>query len=181
MILFLDALALFFFTIMALLGFRRGLIEELGRLLGLILATTVAFRYYVDLAGLILAWINIDAWVTVVMSYIIVFISVLLGARMFTKLIHLLFISGSTKWMNRFMGSFFGLAKGVLIVMVLLWLVELLPHRKTDIIVQKESHFATRLNTMRTRIVTTFNWTDPVERGEKYIRDFLNPPEEKDG
>ena len=181
MILFLDALTVLFLVVMGFFGFRRGLIEELGRLLGLILATILAFRYYVDLAGFILKWLNIDAWVTVVLSYILVFFIVFMAVRMITRLIQLLFLPGSTKWMNRFMGSFFGLAKGFLIVMVFLWLVELLPNRDTAVIVQKESRLANRLNNMRKNIVITFNWSDPVGRGEIYIRDFLNTQEEKDG
>ena len=39
MIQFLDALAIFFIITTGAVGFRRGLLEELGRLLGLIFAT----------------------------------------------------------------------------------------------------------------------------------------------
>jgi len=55
MILFLDVLASFFMVVMGGVGFRRGFIEEMGRLLGLIISTIFALNYYLDLAGLILS------------------------------------------------------------------------------------------------------------------------------
>ena len=47
MIQFLDALAFFFIITMGVIGFRRGLIEELGRFLSILFATIFALKFYI--------------------------------------------------------------------------------------------------------------------------------------
>ena len=47
MIQFLDALAVFFIVAMGLVGFRRGLVEEIGRLIVLIFATNFDLKLYI--------------------------------------------------------------------------------------------------------------------------------------
>jgi uncharacterized membrane protein required for colicin V production len=126
-------------------------------------------------------WVPIDIWLLFVLSYIIIFSAVLLVARMLTKLIHFLFLSKSTKWANRVMGTVFGLIKGLLVVMIFFWMVELFPDRESTNIIMSESRMVQRLIHVRKSIISTFNWRDPVELGEKTIREFLNKMEENRG
>jgi len=97
MIQFLDALAVFFIVAMGLVGFRRGLVEEMGRLIGLIFATIFALKLYIGLGSFLISWVPIDVWVLFVLSFIIIFSAILLFARMITKLIHFLFLSKKYK------------------------------------------------------------------------------------
>ena len=73
MIQFIDALAFFFLIGMSIIGFRRGLVEELGRLLGLIFATVFSLKFYVKLGSMILNWISMDVWVLFILSFIAIF------------------------------------------------------------------------------------------------------------
>lgn len=177
----IDALATFFIITMGVIGFRRGLVEELGRLLGLIFATIFALRLYVPLGSFLTTWLPVDVWLLFVLSYILIFIGILLLARMATKLIHFLFLSKSTKWVNRAMGIIFGMAKGMLTVMIFFWMFELMPNRETSKIVTTQSKMANRMIGIRKTIVSTFNWQDPVTRGEETIRSFLQHMENSDG
>jgi len=177
----IDALAIFFIIAMGLIGFRRGLVEEMGRLLGLIFASVFALRLYVGLGSFLMEWVPIDVWLLFVLSYIIIFSGVLLIARMITKLFHFLFLSKSTKWTNRVMGTVFGLMKGLLVVMIFFWMVELFPNRESSNIIMSESKMVQRLIHVRKSIITTFNWRDPVELGEKTIREFLDNMEDYRG
>ncbi|MBT3478559.1 MAG: CvpA family protein [Candidatus Marinimicrobia bacterium] len=177
----IDALATFFIIAIGLIGFRRGLVEEMGRLLGIIFATVFALRLYVDLGSFLMVWLPVDVWLLFVLSFIIIFSGVLLLTRFITKLIHFLFLSKSTKWVNRIMGTSFGIIKGLLVVMIFFWMFELLPNRDTSNIVMKQSKLAQRLINVRKNIITTFNWKDPVELGEKTIREFLNTMENNNG
>ena len=43
---FIDGLAVFYLVVMGMIGFKRGLIEELGRLLGLVFAAFFSFKYF---------------------------------------------------------------------------------------------------------------------------------------
>ena len=181
MIQFIDALAIFFIIAMAIIGFRRGLVEELGRLLGIIFATVFALRFYVELGSFLIPWITMDVWLLFILSFIVIFTIVLLLARIMTKLIHFLFLSKSTKWTNRVMGIVFGVAKGILVVMIFFWMFELMPNRETSKIVTTQSKMAKRMIGIRKLIVSTFNWKDPVTKGEETIRSFLKNMENSHG
>ena len=89
------------------------------------------------------------------------------------KLIHYLFLSKSTNWVNRLLGTFFGIAKGLLFVMIFFWVFEIIPNSTIKEIVRKESMIADHLVELRKTIVLTFNFSDPVEKGEKTIFDYL--------
>jgi membrane protein required for colicin V production len=181
MIQFIDALAIFFIIAMATIGFRRGLVEELGRLLGIIFATVFALRLYVGLGSFLITWLTMDVWLLFILSFIVIFTIVLLLARIMTKLIHFLFLSKSTKWTNRVMGIVFGVAKGILVVMIFFWIFELTPNREKADIVNQQSIISQRLVDIRKSIVSTFNLNDHVEKGEKTIREFLNSTEDTGG
>ena len=73
MIQFIDALAIFFIIAMATIGFRRGLVEELGRLLGIIFATVFALRLYVGLGSFLMTWLTMDVWLLFILSFIVIF------------------------------------------------------------------------------------------------------------
>ena len=96
MIQFLDALAFFFLIGMSVVGFRRGLVEELGRLLGLVIATVFSLKLYIRLGSLLLNWIPMDIWVLFILSFILIFSIILISMRILTRLIQFLFISKSS-------------------------------------------------------------------------------------
>ena len=79
------------------------------------------------------------------------------------------------------MGTSFGLAKGLLVIMIFFWMIELLPNRDNADIIIKKSNLAQKLIYARKSIITTFDWDDPVDLGEKTIREFLNMMEENRG
>ena len=101
MVLFLDTLAILFMMLNSFIGFNRGFIEELGRLLGLLLSSLIASNFYVGLGTLMVRTIPADPWAIFVLSYIIIFLVALLGVRVITKLIHFMFLSKSTKLINK--------------------------------------------------------------------------------
>ena len=59
---FLDGLALFYIIFNGVLGFNRGLVDELGRLLGLVLSILIATSKTVELSSFFLEYINIEPW-----------------------------------------------------------------------------------------------------------------------
>ena len=173
MIQFLDALAIFFMISMGVIGFRRGVIEELGRLLGLIISMIFSLSFYLDLSSFLIQWIKFDITVLTILSFILLFSIILITIRIITKLIHYLFLSKSTNLVNRLMGIIFGMCKGMLFVMVFFWVFEIIPNDTTKEIVSKKSMIAGHLVELRKSIVLTFNLNDPIEKGEKTILDYL--------
>ena len=87
MIQFLDALAIFFIITTGVVGFRRGLLEELGRLLGLIFATIFSLNLYIGIGSNIIEWVKIDPSIHFILNIILSISLILISKRMITKLI----------------------------------------------------------------------------------------------
>lgn len=180
MILFLDALAGFFLVVMGLVGLRRGLVEELGRLLGLVVAALVAFRYYLELGQWLMGWIKLGGPLTLVLSYSAVFAVTLLITRLVTRLVQLLFLPRGVKWANRVMGVVFGFSKGILVLVIVVWLVDLFPDRGWARVVRRESSLVPPLTGIRNSVIQFFNMSDPVQQGEEFIKQFIEDIEIED-
>ena len=174
MVLFLDTLAFLFMVLNSFIGFSRGFIEELGRLLGLLLSSIIASNFYVVLGTFLARILPSDPWAIFVLSFVIIFLGSLFGIRLITKLIHFMFLSKSTKWVNKLLGAFFGFMKGGVIVMIFFWIFELVPNEKVSNVIVNNSFSADRLIAIRKSIISTFNWQDPVKKGENAINNFLS-------
>ena len=174
MVLFLDTLAIFFMALNSFIGFNRGFIEELGRLLGLLLSSVIASNFYVGLGTILTQTLPVDPWAMFVLSYIVIFLAALFGVRVITKLIHFMFLSKSTKWVNKFLGGFFGFIKGAIIVTMFFWMFELVPDKNISNAVLNNSISADKLVKIRKVIISTFNWNDPIKKGETTINNFLS-------
>ena len=174
MVLFLDTLAIFFMALNSFIGFNRGFIEELGRLLGLLLSSIIASNFYVGLGTILTQTLPADPWAMFVLSYIVIFLAALFGVRVITKLIHFMFLSKSTKWVNKFLGGFFGFIKGAIIVTMFFWMFELVPDKNISNAVLNNSISADKLVKIRKVIISTFNWNDPIKKGETTINNFLS-------
>ena len=174
MVLFLDTLAFLFMMLNSFIGFNRGLIEELGRLLGLLLSSIIASNFYIGLGTFMTRMLPADPWVIFVLSFVIIFLGSLFGIRLITKLIHFMFLSKSTKWVNKFLGALLGFLKGVVIVMIFFWMFELVPNEKISNAVVNNSFSADKLIAIRKSVISTFNLKDPVKKGENAINNFLS-------
>jgi len=181
MIQFLDAFAIFFIMTTGVVGFRRGLLEEFGRLVGLIFATIFSLNFYIDIGTFIIRWIKLDASILFILTFILIFSIILILTRMITKLVHYLFLSKSTNWVNRLLGTFFGMSKGILFVMIFFWIFEIIPNTTIKEIVNQKSIIADHLVQLRKTIVITFNFSDPVAKGEKTILNYLKTMENTGG
>ena len=155
------------------IGFKRGFIEELGRLLGLFFSSMIALKYYISLGELFLGIFSFDPWAIFVISFTTVFIASLFFMRLLTKLIHFMFLSKSTKWVNKVLGVIFGCCKGAFLVMMFFWMLEILPSEKTSNVVISNSRAAKNFIEVRKSVVSIFHLDDPVLEGEKAIKDFM--------
>ncbi len=174
MILFLDVLACFFIAIMGSIGFRRGFIEEMGRLIGLIISTVFSLKYYLTLSSKILTFINLNTFVVMVISFSIIFVLMLFIIRVLTRFFHILLTSRGTKFANRSMGFVFGSLKGIIILMLIYWTIDLFPSNKWISIIRKESYLSYKFTNTRYVIINLFHLEDPVKEGEVFIKEMIN-------
>ncbi len=169
---FLDGLAICFLCLMGTVGFQRGLIEELGRLIGLILAVLFSTQNSVALSELIMSVVEIDQWIAVFLGFTGIFSLTLIAVRILTKFFHIALLSKANRWVNDSFGFIFGAVKGLMMVIVFVWLLALLPMEKWTDIIQRNSAIARTGNRMRVVIVEFFGWDDPV----KLTCDFILHP-----
>ncbi|MFQ6678113.1 MAG: CvpA family protein [Fidelibacterota bacterium] len=178
MILFLDILTMMFIVAMGAIGFKRGLVEELGRLIGLIVASSFAWSYYIKLSDVVLNAININPWVVMILDYFIIFSVVLLIVRILTKFTHLLLLAKSTKLLNRGMGFIFGIFKAALLVTIFLWIVDIAPLDNWSNIIHEQSKIASSLRSTRQKLINIFNIQDPIQKSEQYIQELMENEDE---
>tara|TARA_B100000700_G_C14903808_1_gene788676 strand:- start:458 stop:985 length:528 start_codon:yes stop_codon:yes gene_type:complete len=172
---FLDGLALLFILFLGYNGFKKGLIEEFGRLMGLILAVTISISKTTELEIKLKEIIHLQDWAVNFLSFTILFTATLLISRLITKMFHIALLSKSNQSMNRTLGFTFGLIKGFFITTIFIWFITLLPLRKWTMIIEKNSKIAKLGNEVRISVVDFFNWEDPILIGESYIKQITQP------
>ena len=173
MILFLDVLACFFIAIMGSIGFRRGFIEEIGRLIGLLVSTLFSLKYYLLLSAKILSIIQLNTFVVMVISFTTIFVLMLFIVRVLTRFFHILLTSRGIKFATRSMGFVFGALKGIIILMIFYWSIDLFPNNKWVSIIQKESYLSYRFTNTRFIIINLFHLEDPIKEGEIFLKDMM--------
>jgi uncharacterized membrane protein required for colicin V production len=171
----LDGVAIAFILLWGYQGFKNGLIEELGRLLGLIVAILISMSKSSDLSLKVTEFIQIEYWLSIFISFSILFISIIFTARFFTKLIKIAFLSQGNQLMNRLLGLFFGALKGCGMIIVLVWIIAILPLKKLTSFINQNSRLAVIGNDLRISTVSFFNWEDPVMVSESYIKKLTKP------
>ncbi len=170
----IDGAGVFYLIIMGMIGFKRGLIEELGRFVGLVIATLLSFKYYIVVAGKIHEIISIDPIVEIIIASAGIFALSVFGIRIITKFIHIAFLSDSNKWINQFMGVLFGALKGLVILAVFIWLIDILPLDNWSDTLSQESTLVKSNIAIRDGIIDVFQWSDPVKKSEDYIRNITS-------
>ena len=154
---FLDGLALFYILFNGVLGFNRGLVDELGRLIGLVLS------------------ILISTSKTSFLSFCVIFSVILLCGRVVTRLFKIALLSRSNIWMDNILGFIFGSLKGYCIIAVFIWVIIILPLDKWTMIIEQNSNIVKTTNEFRVAIISFFGWEDPVNFSENFIKKLVQP------
>ncbi len=173
--LFLDSLVICIVILFGYNGYTKGFIEELGRLLGLIIAILLAISRGPELAFELNQILKFDNRIILFFSYIFLFFVVFLFSRILTKFVNIAFLSGDNHFINHFLGFIFGLFKGLVVLASLVWFISILPLHKWTNIINDNSRFAYYSNNIRIGIVSFFNWEDPISLSESYIKNLTQP------
>ena len=172
---FLDGLALFYILFNGVLGFSRGLVEELGRLVGLVLSILIATSKTAYLSSFILGHFSVQPWQSTFLSFCVIFCLALLFGRVVTRLFKIALLSRSNIWMDNLLGFIFGNLKGYCIIAVFIWIIIILPLDKWTMIIEQNSKIVKTTNAFRINIVSFFGWEDPVNLSENFIKKLVQP------
>ena len=172
---FLDGAAILFILFLGYIGFNRGLIEELGRLIGLIIAILISMSNTKSISDKIVGIVGLDDWIIKILTFTLLFIVTIVLTRLLTKMLNIAILSKNNQMMNQSLGFTFGAFKGFIIIMTILWFIALLPKQKWTSFMDKKSNILIISNQFRISIISFFNWDDPVELSESYIKQLTQP------
>ena len=172
---FLDGFAILFILFLGYNGFNRGLIEELGRLIGLIIAILISISNTKSVSDKIIGIMGLDDWIIKILTFSLLFIAAITLTRLLTKMLNIAIISKNNQMMNQSLGFTFGAFKGFFIIMTILWFIALLPKQEWTSFMGKKSNISKISNQFRISLVSFFNWDDPVELSESYIKQLTQP------
>ena len=103
---FLDGLAFLYMLLNGTLGFTRGLVDELGRLIGLVISILVAISQTVNISNLILDKIDLEPWLAVFIGFSSIFTVILISSRLITRLFQIALLSKANIWINSLLGFY---------------------------------------------------------------------------
>ena len=172
---FLDGFAILFILFLGYNGFNRGLIEELGRLIGLIIAIIISMSNTKSVSDKIIGIVGLDDWIIKILTFSLLFIATIILTRLLTKMLNIAILSKNNQMMNQSLGFTFGAFKGFFIIMTIFWFIALLPKQKWTSFMSKKSNISKISNQFRISIISFFNWDDPVELSESYIKQLTQP------
>ena len=173
MILFIDGLVVFNASINGYLGLKRGFLEEISRMLGLAFSIIISFNNYLNLSEIISKWNSLNQKGVLIISYLIIFIISIQFFRLISKIFQFLFISKSTKMINKLLGALFGFFKGMIFISIFIWFFELIPNHKISKIILSESKITSQLVNARTTISEIFYFDKPIKENEKRIEKLI--------
>ncbi|MBU0712361.1 CvpA family protein [bacterium] len=116
-----DLIVIIVIGVLGFLGLRQGLIEEALKLIGIILASTFAVRFYGLGVALIQDMFNISEGVQTIIGFIIVFLIVYLSIQLLSSILKRIVSTLKLAWLDRLSGLAFGALKGILIMSIIAW------------------------------------------------------------
>ncbi len=127
---YFDMLVFVIVGLFALAGIRRGLVAELLKIVGLVVAILIAIEFADLLAAKIAGVVNASQESLVVISFILIILGIMLLFRIAVELLQRILHYSMLGWVDRLGGAMFGAVKATIIVSLLLWGLLFLPMKQ---------------------------------------------------
>ncbi len=173
--LFIDGLAILYMLFNGVLGHSRGLVDELGRLIGLVLSIIISTSQTVSVSEIILEKIHLEHWLATIIAFGSIFSIIIILIRLITRLFKIALLSKENIWINSILGFLFGMLKGYCIITVFIWIIIILPLDIWTNIIEQNSRIFQTTNHFRNSMVNFFGWEDPLNYSQNFIRDMVQP------
>lgn len=161
---FLDVLIGAFLIWWCFLGFKRGFIEELSRFAGIVIAFFATQSYSPVMVLKLRSIFEVESWILLMVSSIVLFGGTLMMVRFTAQFLHQFFVTRSLKVADRVLGITFGLVKGSLIVVIIVWGLSVSPGKDWAHIMRDSSEIVGRLMHMKEITLEKFGVQDPVKK-----------------
>jgi len=117
-------------VVLTVRGVIRGFVEEFGSVAALFLGLGGAISLYKSVATLLNRWFGVSMWNPLI-AFLVIFLLLYLLVKLLERLLAALFDKLDLERLDRALGFFLGLAEGLLLVCVLLFLLNWLPFLNT--------------------------------------------------
>lgn len=134
----LDLIILGLMTFFLIKGIFRGFFREISSLAGIISGFLIGNHYYHPMANLLRAHIPFERFLPLI-SFVILFILVVIVFNLFGLLLHHLFKRLFIGWFDRSLGVCFALTKGIIICYLLIVLLTFFMPSKNPLIVKSKA------------------------------------------
>jgi membrane protein required for colicin V production len=134
----LDVVILGLLAFLVIKGIFRGFFREVASLAGIIVGLIIGNHYHPQMATFLRAYIPLEKTLPL-LSFIIVFILVVIGFHLCGLLLHTLFKRLLIGWFDRALGVFFALIKGVILSYLLIVLLTFFVPSTTPLIAKSKS------------------------------------------
>jgi len=134
---FLDVILAIPIVLLALSGYKKGLIKEVASLVALILGIYFAIYFSDIVASYLLEYFDISHRYVFIVAFILTFIGVVLVVSLLGRMLDKIASLAALGFINKFFGLIFGFLKGVVIMSVLIMLFNMID--SNDSILKKDT------------------------------------------
>lgn len=177
----LDYIILGLMTFFLIKGFFRGFFREISSLAGIILGLLIGNHYNHYMANLLGAYIPFEKFLPLI-SFIILFILVVIVFNLFGSFLHHLFKRLFIGWFDRSLGIAFALIKGIIVCYLLIVLLTfLMPSKSLLIAKSKAARLVTITYQSMTRLISPDlykTWKKRISREAEKVGEVISEGKE---
>ncbi len=165
----LDIILGVFLLILMFNGFRKGFIKSVIGLLGLVVIVFFIAKTGHLVKALLITKFEFGEILAMILSYILIAFIITIVAKIVIKILQIIIDFLRINWLNKLLGTLFGLFNGALIIAIIILLVNLSPLEST---IHK--------GTSDSRIIATIRTiTERIETDYPKIKELQKPVQEK--
>ena len=120
----LDLLLLIPVVWLCIRGFSKGFIIELASLIGMVLGILAAWYFSGYVIDFLKGYFTLTEQVLRIIAYVVIFLAVMLVVYLIGKAIEKVAEVVMLGWLNKLLGAIFGMAKGIVLVGIILFIFE---------------------------------------------------------
>lgn len=121
---FLDLIILIPVVWLCIRGFSKGLIIELATLIGFVVGILAAWYFSGYVQDLLKEYFTLNDQALRIISYIVIFLVVILVFYLIGKVLEKVIDLVMLGWLNKILGGIIGLAKGIVLICIILFIIE---------------------------------------------------------
>lgn len=168
-----DITALALLILLSLNGIRKGLSDELMKLISVILAIYITLNFHQFGANLLLKFWEIPEQYQALLGFAAVFLAMIIFMQLITMAVKQLIKALALQWLDRTGGLLFGGLKALVLLAVVLWVIELLPPQWLGSWYQDSKTFPA-ISGFQQGMVTLLNLDEEMAAIQAKVAGFIN-------